>query len=166
MKAPGQAERLWKLLADGTIAFVTSDHAPAPEEEKHTGSVWTDYGGIPGTGTLFPYLYSEGYRAGRLSLPRLLEVVSSGAAQRYGLAGRKGSIEVGKDADFVFVDPDGEYRVKGAELLSKGTITPFEGMRLRGAIRRTYVRGTAVWDAEDGIVARPGYGVRLKWGCR
>ncbi len=165
VKSPGEAARLWGLLAGGAVAFVASDHAPAPRGEKHTGSVWTDYGGIPGTGTLFPYLYSEGFRAGRLSLQRFLSSVSSASARRFGLSGRKGSIEVGKDADIVFVDPDGDYVVKGDDLLSKGTITPFEGMRFRGSIRATYVRGVKVWDASDGVVVDPGSGMYLKWGC-
>ena len=166
VKSPRHAERLWEMLADGRISFVTSDHAPAPESEKHTGSVWTDYGGIPGTGTLFPYLYSEGYRSGRLSLPRFLEAISSGAARRFGLSGRKGSLEVGRDADILFVDPEGSYEVRGSELLSKGSITPFEGMRLRGALERTLLRGVTVWDSNKGIVVDPGNGSYLQWGCR
>ena len=175
VKAPGQADRLWELLADGTISYVTSDHAPAPAEEKHTGSVWTDYGGIPGTGTLFPYLYSEGYRKGRLSLSDFLRVTSGAAAQRFGLSARKGAIAVGMDADLVVIDPAGTYEVRGTELLSKGTITPFEGMRLTGAVAMTLVRGQKVWDAarartagkpEAGIVVEPGYGIHLRWGYR
>ncbi|MBP7264271.1 MAG: amidohydrolase family protein [Spirochaetia bacterium] len=190
VKARGQAARLWKLLADGVISFVTSDHAPCTLAEKNTGSVWNDYGGIPGTGTLFPYLYSEGYKAGRLSLPAFLRATGAGAAQRYGLSGRKGSLEVGKDADFVLVDPAGNYVVNGAALLSKGTVTPFEGMSLRGSIKATFVRGRPVWlansapeawhpagsladhahkdtHAADGsIVAEPGYGNHILWGYR
>ncbi len=164
VKSAGHADRLWNLLAEGRISFVTSDHAPAPETEKHTGSIWTDYGGIPGTGTLFPYVYSQGYRAGRLTLPRLLEVIAGGAARRFGLSGRKGSIEAGKDADLVFVDPDATYVVRGSELLSKGSITPFEGMELRGAVKKTFVRGALVWDSTDGIVVDPGNGKYLQWG--
>ena len=164
VKSPGERERLWVLLASGAISFAASDHAPAPAAEKHTGSIWTDYGGIPGTGTLFPYLYSEGYRAGRIGLPRFLEIVSGGAARRYGLFARKGSIEVGKDADLVAVDPEGSYTVRGTELLSKGTITPFEGMRLTGAVARTFLRGVAVWDKNEGILVDPGTGIYLQWG--
>ena len=72
VKPAPNREQLWELLADGTIAFVASDHAPCPAREKNTGSIWTDYGGIPGTGTMLPYLFSEGYLKQRLSLSRLL----------------------------------------------------------------------------------------------
>jgi allantoinase len=169
VKAPGHAQRLWAMLADGRIAFVTSDHAPATYAEKHSGSIWTDYGGIPGTGTVFPYLYSEGYRAGRLSLSALLRATGGAAAKRFGLSGGKGSLEPGKDADFILVDPNASYTVRGTELLSKGSITPFEGMKLQGKIIATYVRGRPVWKANDenpaaGIVTAIGYGKHLTWG--
>ncbi|PKL24573.1 MAG: dihydroorotase [Spirochaetae bacterium HGW-Spirochaetae-3] len=166
VKSREQSARLWRLLESGAIVYVASDHAPAPESEKRTGSVWTDYGGIPGTGTLFPYLYSEGYRAGRLSLRSFLRATSGGAAARFGLSGRKGAIAVGMDADLVLVDPSGVYEVRGSELLSKGTITPFEGMRLAGRIRETMVRGRTVWNAASGIIAEAGYGKHLRWGYR
>ena len=175
VKARGQADMLWQLLASGAISYVTSDHAPAPESEKHTGSVWTDYGGIPGTGTLFPYLYSAGYRAGRLSLSALLRATSAGAAARFGLSARKGALAPGMDADIIVVDPEGSYAVKGTRLLSKGTLTPFEGMRLDGSIAATWLRGRMIWDgrkadsaanAEIGITVDAGYGKFLRWGYR
>src|SRR5208283_4394765 len=100
----------------------------------------------------------------RLSLPRFLEASSGAAAKRYGLEARKGSIAPGKDADLVLVDPSGSTRIEGEKLLSKGKLTPFEGMSFSGAIAATYVRGRPVYDAKSGIVAEPGYGRFLTWG--
>ncbi|MBP7868008.1 MAG: dihydroorotase family protein [Acidobacteria bacterium] len=159
---PGQRDALWRLLALNTVTFAASDHAPCPREEKETGSIWTDYSGIPGTGTLLPYLLSEGYLAGRLSLSRFTDVIAGSAARRYGLADRKGHLVVGKDADFALVDPEGNWTVEGARFLSKGKITPFEGMTLRGKVVKTLVRGRVVYDATEGIVAEPGWGRRLR----
>jgi allantoinase len=158
VKAAGNRERLWELLADGTIDFCASDHAPCPAEEKATGSIWTDYGGIPGTGTMLPYLFSEGYLKGRLSLDRLLEVVAEKAAQRYGLFDRKGSIAVGKHADLVLVDPWQNWTVRGDEFHSKGKITPFEGCTFQGRVVKTFLRGQVIYDAGRGILSPPGYG--------
>jgi allantoinase len=170
VKSRTERERLMALLASGAIDFLASDHAPCSREEKETGDPWTAYGGIPGVGTGFPYLYSEAFARGRLSLPRFLEATSGAAARRYGLSARKGSIAPGKDADLVLLDPAGKTRVEGAKLLSKGKITPFEGMELSGSIEATFVRGRRVYDAKaeregsGGIRTEPGSGRFLTWG--
>ena len=44
------------------------------------------------------YMISEGFMKGKLTLSRLCEVTSSGQAERFGLAHRKGHIAVGRDA--------------------------------------------------------------------
>ena len=114
-------------------------------------------------------------RPGRLTLPAFLRVTGGAAAARFGLSGRKGAIAVGMDADLVLVDPLGEYEVRGHELLSKGTITPFEGMRLAVPYAvRSYGGGpygmrtkrTGRGNAAAGIVAGPGTENILRWGYR
>jgi len=142
------------------------------------------YGGIPGTGTLFPYILSEGLFAKRLSLDRFLEVTSGGAARRYGLWQGKGSLAPGKDADIVLVDPYHTRRIDPSAMMSKNAITPFAGMVLSGRIEGTWVRGSCVYASvrlaaalkapkdfvfsnEEGmILAKPGYGTFLTWGYR
>jgi allantoinase len=164
VKSKSEREKLWALLAEGSVSFLASDHAPSTREEKETGDIWTAYGGIPGVGTGLPYLYSEGLVRGRINLKRFLEASSGAAAVRYGLSGRKGSIAAGMDADMVLIDPRGTTKIEGESLLSKGRITPFEGMILAGRIEKTYVRGRAVYDSRGGIAADPGYGKFLTWG--
>ncbi len=158
VKLAGNRELLWKYLAGGKIDFVASDHAPCPEEGKNTGSIWTDYAGIPGTGMLLPYLFSEGYQRGRLSLKRLVEVSSEAAARRYGLYPRKGVIQVGSDADLVLIYPDLTWKVEGAKFLSKGHITPLEGREMQGRVMKTIVRGRTVYEVGSGILVEGGYG--------
>ena len=162
VKGRENREKLWKYLSEGVISFVASDHAPCSVDEKNTGSIWTDYAGIPGCPTLLPYMFSEGYMKGKVSLPRFLEIISSGAAKRYGIFRRKGSIETGKDADFALVDPEDEWTVRGKELYSKGTVTPFEEMVFRGRVVKTILRGRLVYTSDSGILAEAGYGSLVK----
>ncbi len=164
VKRAGNREELWDLLASGGIDFVASDHATCPAEGKNTGSVWTDYAGIPGTGTLLPYLFSEGYLKGRFSLKRLVEVTSENAARRYGLYPDKGAIETGTDGDLVLIDPGQSWKVTGADFLSRGHITPFEGREFKGRVMETIVRGRTVYRAGAGILAEGGYGRFLTRG--
>jgi len=158
VKVSGNKELLWRYLAGGTIDFAASDHAPSTAAGKETGSIWTDYAGIPGTVTLLPYLFSEGYLRGRLSLRRLVEVTSEAAARRYGLYPRKGSIAIDTDADLVLINPDLTWTVEGEKFLSKGHITPFEGMVLQGKVIKTLVRGRTVYEDGEGIKVKPGTG--------
>lgn len=162
VKAPGNAGLLWDFLSKGRLDFVTTDHAPAPAQAKNRGSVWKDYAGIPGIETYFPYLFSEGYMKNQISLQTLLRITSGNAARRYNFFHRKGSISVDKEGDFVLINPDKELMVKGQNFFSKGKITPFEGMKLKGKIEKTILRGKVVYDAEQGITAEPGYGKWIK----
>ncbi|MEW6548144.1 MAG: amidohydrolase family protein [Spirochaetota bacterium] len=188
VKEVSQKARLWKLLSQGRISFLASDHAGAPDYEKFTGDPLTAYGGIPGTGTLFPYLLSEGLFARRLDLPSFVAATAGNAARRYGLLGGKGSISPGKDADFVLVDPESTSLVDPASMFSKSKITPFAGMRLAGRIAATFVRGQRIFDSgrippETGsaqgpgipglssqkggrITGKPGSGKFIQWGYR
>lgn len=185
VKEPSQKASLWRLLAEGAIAFLSSDHAGAPDYEKFTGNPLTAYGGIPGTGTLFPYLLSEGLFARRLDLVRFLEASSGAAARRYGLSAAKGSLAPGFDADLVLVDPEATSLLDPAAMLSKSRITPFAGMRLAGRIAGTFVRGSLVYGTSrllaktapreiraaapplgGGILVEPGQGRFLTWGYR
>ncbi len=162
VKTKGNAEVLWESLINGTLDFIASDHAPAAVEQKNTGSVWTDYSGIPGSGTIFPFVYSEGLIKRKMALSRFLQVTAENAAKRYGFWDRKGSIEVGKDADLIFVDPKQSWQVKGADFLSKGKITPFEDKVFIGRVVKTMLRGKFIYDSNNGIITEPGYGQFIK----
>jgi allantoinase len=157
VKTKQDSQKLWERLASGVVDFVASDHAPCAEKEKQTGSIWTDYAGVPGTGLLLPYAFSEGCAKGRLTLQRLTEVTSSAAARRFGIFPRKGAIAAGSDADLAFVDPGGSLTVRGRDSSSKGKLTPFEGMELKGRVVRTMCRGAVVYEMGE-IKAKPGYG--------
>ncbi len=162
VKSKGNAEILWKALIEGDLDFIASDHAPAPKAQKNTGSAWTDYSGIPGSGSIFPYMYSGGLIKRKMSLSRLLAVTAENAAKRYHIWDRKGSIEVGKDADLIFVDPAMTWTVRGEEFLSKGKTTPFENTVFAGRVIKTMVRGEFVYDYQKGITTKPGYGQFIK----
>ncbi|MEJ2189973.1 MAG: amidohydrolase family protein, partial [Acidobacteriota bacterium] len=93
VKSAADRERLWQGVVNGEISFVATDHAAARwPEEKETGSIWTDYGGVPGVELMLPYLYSEGFCGGRITLERLVELSASEPARFLGVDHRKGHL--------------------------------------------------------------------------
>lgn len=147
VKSAADRTRLWRGLAEGELAFVATDHAAGQwPSEKRTGSIWTDYGGVPGVELLLPYLYSEGVRRGRLTLERLVQVVSSEPASFFGIQRQKGSLEPGLDADFAVLDASETWTVRASDLHNLNRYTPFEGRHLTGRVRATYLRGRRVFE--------------------
>jgi allantoinase len=163
VKSPKNKQLLWRGLNDGTISFVASDHAPCKRKDKFTGSILTDYSGIPGTETMIPYLFSEGYKKGKISLEKFVQITTLNVAKRYGLFERKGSIELGKDGDFIIIDENDFCTVNQDKLYSKGETTPFNGFKFQGKITYTVVRGKIVYSSDEGITVNPGYGEFLKY---
>jgi dihydroorotase len=155
--APMHVEPLWSALRDGTIDLVSTDHAPHLKEEKEVG--WTDgwkaHTGTPSAQFYVPMLLDAASR-GQLSLERVVDLVSTAPAKRFGLT-QKGRIEPGADADLVLADLDGELEIRDEIVLSKIGYTPYAGRRVRGVIESTLVRGRVVYRGGE-VVGTPGWG--------
>ena len=162
VKSSSDRARLWEGVASGEIAWVATDHAAAQwPEEKHTGSIWTDYGGVPGVELMLPYLYSEGVRSGRITLERLVEITAGAPARFLGIERTKGRLEPGYDADLVVLAEHETWTVRADDLHNLNRYTPLEGHALTGRVRAVYLRGSCVYCRdEDGseFFAGPGAG--------
>lgn len=154
VKTKEDSEALWKYLSEGLIDFVATDHAPCPKERKNTGSMWTDYGGIPGLETFIDYIYNEGVLKNRLTLERFIEVTSYNAAVRYGLD-RTGQIKPGFYADLIAIDNNSKRIVDVNNFYSKGKISPFNGMKFDASVVASYIRGEEAWTSKSGIIGTP-----------
>ncbi len=142
VKDAADRDRLWAGAADGAVQHVATDHAAGQwPAEKQTGSIWTDYGGVPGVQILLPYMYSEGYRRGRVSLNRMVELVCSAPADFFGVEERKGRIARGYDADLAVIDEEASWTVRASDLHHLNRYTPHEGQTFAGRVCMTLVRG-------------------------
>ena len=159
LRGPGQPDALWDGLADGSLSVVGTDHvADRLAVEKQGGRPSFDRisNGGPGIETLLTLVYSEGVAAGRISLERMVDVLSTTPARLFGL-GSKGALEVGRDADFVLFDPSSRRTIRQADLHHTSDYTPYEGRQVSGAVRSVAVRGQ--WVVRDGaFVGRRGHG--------
>jgi allantoinase len=156
-------EYLWEELNRGHIDCVATDHAPHSLKEQRRSNVWEGVGGFIGVETLLPLLL-DSVAKGQISLELMVQVSSENPAKIYDLYPRKGSLEVGADADFVLVDLGASYPLKDSEFHSKHPISPYDGWKVRGRPLSTYLRGHCVFgegqvvSPPSGQMLTPGYG--------
>jgi dihydroorotase-like cyclic amidohydrolase len=144
----------------GDIDTLATDHAPHLFRAKERGwkNIFDAPAGSPGLETMLPVMLTQVHN-GRLDLPTLVRLTSENVARLYGLYPRKGTIQIGSDADLTLVDPSAHRVLKRAQMVTKGRDTAcfFDGWETVGAPVMTIVRGQVVM--RDGeIVARPGCG--------
>ncbi len=138
-------EALWDRVEAGDVDLFGSDHAPHRLEEKERPPTEVAPG-MPQLETALPSLLDAASR-GRLSLSTIAELYAERPARIHGLYPKKGTIQVGSDADFVVADPDAEWTVDAGAFASAGEYSPFDGMTLTGRPVATYQRGRRI--AED-----------------
>ena len=131
-------EGLWRAVDAGIVDVIGSDHAPHTRKEK-SKPYPASPSGMPGVQTLLPLLLDH-CAAGRLTLERLVDLTSAGAARIYGIAA-KGRIAVGYDADLTLVDITATREITGSWLASRCGWSPFEGMKVTGWPMATIVGG-------------------------
>ncbi|HTO13089.1 MAG TPA: dihydroorotase family protein, partial [Candidatus Binatia bacterium] len=86
-------EFLWRMVHEGQVDWIVSDHACCAEEVKGAGpsgrgDIWLAKSGFGGTEYLLSGVFSEGSKRG-LAPHRMAELLAFNPAQRYGLL-RKG----------------------------------------------------------------------------
>jgi len=161
LRARADQEALWAGLADGTLDLVASDHVPdRVGVEKALAGQGVPFdrisNGAPGIETLLAIVWSEGVAKGRLTPERAVDLLSTTPARLFGL-GRKGAVEIGRDADLVLFDPWALRTLRATDLNHTSDYTPYEGFDLTGAVRGVWVRGAPV--IRNGLfVGRRGHG--------
>ncbi len=142
LRSKEDVKTLWKNVEEGTFSFFTTDHCAYCEGQKYNSNTFYETnGGIPGTETLFPVLYTEGVGKKHLSLEKLVNMLSKHPAQTFGLYPQKGTIQVGSDADLVLFDPNRRLTVDKELIHSAAQYSTFEGMKLQGYPVMTILRG-------------------------
>jgi len=149
-------DALWGGLKGGDLQVVATDHCPFDFQGKKDMFGTDDYkkipNGAPGIETLLMLMHTEGVVKGRISLERMVEVVSTGTARMFGLRD-KGEIRAGKDADIVVFDPKRKFTITQQKLHQNVDYTPYEGMTMTGMPKVVFSRGKRVAEWKDDHVA-------------
>jgi dihydropyrimidinase len=137
-------EILWNALRQGFVSTVATDHAPFDfKDQKEMGR--HDFtkipNGIPSLEDRVNILYTYGVKQGHLTLNQFVNVASTQAAKIFDLYPRKGTIQLGSDADLVIYDPHYRGTITAQNHHMNIDYNPFEGWQIEGRAETVTVRG-------------------------
>ncbi len=156
-------EAMWRGLSSHLIDTIASDFCGHKRSQK--GSY--DFEGEPdGEGSIFDatfggnwaeqmlcVAYHEGVNKGRITLPRLVQVMCENPAKIFGLYPQKGSLDPGADADIALFDPAARHTLSAEAQHCVADFTMFEGKEVIGQPVLTMQRGEII--VENGVMHRP-----------
>jgi allantoinase len=147
-------ERLWRALEDGIIDMVVTDHSPCPPAMKHReeGRFDLAWGGIASLGLALPVMWTAMGQRGHSPSDAALRIgkwMSAAPARLAGFVGQKGTLAVGADADIAVFDPDATWAVTENDLHFRHKISPYLGVKLRGRVQETWLRGERIFHSDE-----------------
>jgi dihydroorotase len=126
-----------EAVAGGLIDIICSMHTPQDEESKRLPYEEAASGAV-GLQTLLPAALRL-YHEDQLTLPQLFRAMALNPAKRLGLS--SGRLTKGAPADLILFDPDAPFVMDRFTLHSKSKNTPFDGARMQGRVRGSWVAG-------------------------
>lgn len=163
IRSGADQDALWQALDDGVLEAVGTDHCALPRAMKRgDGDVVSAKLAFPGMNCYLPILITKGVVERGLSWQRLVQITSRNPAILFRLYPRKGTLQIGSDADVVIVDAGKRRKVAASEIVTGlSDFSVYEGLELVGWPEKTLVRGRVVYDG--GVITAPeGHGNYLR----
>jgi dihydroorotase len=145
LRCSHDAEAVIGGIVDGVVDAIATDHAPHAGSEKMQEFERCPFG-ITGLETALSLSLGELFHTGRITLPRLIGLFTTGPANILKLD--RGTLSPGAPADVTVFDLDTEWTYDVLQSYSKSRNSPFDGRRFRGGPRATIVGGRIVWSRD------------------
>lgn len=146
IRPKAEVDRLWTHIANNECTFVSSDHVSWGLERKSDPNIFKNASGGPGLEVLLPAFWTGCAEHG-ISPTMVVKQLCDGPARHFLLDPKKGSLNVGADADIVILKPE-KYRYDPSTSLSAVTWSSSEGREFQVKVAATYVRGALAWDGK------------------
>ncbi len=140
-------DELWRGLLRDDLQLVATDHCPFDfegQKELGRGDFRKVPNGLPGVEDRVDLLHDGGVAGGRISRERWVEVISAAPARMFGLAGRKGVVAPGADADLVIYDPTRRHTISAATHHMNVDYSCYEGREVMGGSDVVLSRGRVI----------------------
>ncbi|WP_439598796.1 dihydroorotase [Falsiroseomonas sp.] len=153
-----EVERMWASLAAGTMAYISTDHAPWPRAKKeYSGDIFPVGAGLTGLQSFAPLMYTLLAERG-LSPTVMARMCSEEPARYHGLDPKKGGIRIGADADFCMLETgDFVFDERIIQDREEFRWSAYHGRAMKARVAATILRGAEIWNGTE-VKARPGAG--------
>jgi dihydropyrimidinase len=141
LRTARDCEALWEGIANGTIQTIGSDHVPKKTPADRDIPLLEAGFGAPSIETSLAVIYDAGVASGRISIERLVQIMSENPAKVFGLYPRKGAIRTGSDADMILWNPAARRRLGAASEHTRAGYSLYEGREVSGAPTAVISRG-------------------------
>ena len=138
LRSRDHIDAIIEAIKDGTIDALTTDHAPHIEPDKLLPFVDASMGSV-GLETSFAVMNTYLVEKGHITLAEGIALMTYKPAEIIRV--KKGSLEVGADADVVMFDMNKEWKVDPSTFESKGKNCAFANKTLKGKARHVIVGG-------------------------
>lgn len=146
LRTSADKDAIIEALKDGTLDCIASDHAPHTPTEKDCEFDLAPTGLIGLETSLAASLHAL-YHSDQMSLSEVIALMTHKAASICKL--EAGTLSIGAAADLCLFDPNEEWTVDADKFYSKSRNCPWNGQRLKGAVKATYVSGRPVFDGQS-----------------
>ncbi|MDL2335499.1 MAG: dihydropyrimidinase, partial [Chloroflexota bacterium] len=151
-------EPLWQGLVKDDLQVVSTDHCPfdfETQKQLGVGDFRKVPNGLPGVEDRVDLLHDGGVVGGRLTKERWVEIISAAPARMFGLAGVKGVVAPGADADLVIYDPARKHTISAKSHHMDVDYSCYEGRPVTGGSDIVMSRGRVIvengaWKGEKG----------------
>jgi len=153
-----EVERMWESLKAGTMAYISTDHAPWPKPKKqYTGDIFAVGAGLTGLQSFAPLMYTLLVERG-LPPTVMARMCSEQPARYHGLDPVKGGIRLGADADFCILETgDFVFDERIIQDREDARWSPYHGRPMKARVASTILRGQEIWNGTE-VKAKPGTG--------
>jgi len=131
-------------VVNGAIDAIATDHAPHPGSEKMQEFENCPFG-IIGLETALGVALEKLFHSGKIGLPRLVELFTTGPARILGI--KRGTLAPGAPGDVTIFSLDREWTYDVNKSMSKSRNSPFHGKSFRGGPVATVVAGHIAWQS-------------------
>ncbi|HHL31548.1 MAG TPA: dihydropyrimidinase, partial [Oceanospirillales bacterium] len=162
-RAPEHQKALWKGLQSGNLQTTATDHCCFCADQKAAGK--DDFSKIPngtaGVEDRMAVLWTHGVNTGKFTPEEFVDITSTNAAKIFNIHPRKGTIQVGADADMVVWDPELTKTISAKTHNQNIDFNIFEGMQVKGLPSHTICNGVLKY-ANGKLMAEKGSGTYVK----